>query len=344
MTIGVGLVGFGLAGQVFHAPFFAPAGLAFRAAVTSKPGALAARYPAAEAVPDIDTLLAREDVDLVVVAAPNIEHAPIARRALEAGRHVLVDKPFTITSADADMLIALANARGLVLSVYQNRRWDADFLTLRREIAGGRLGEIVAFESRYDRYKAAGLREWRGRALPGSGLLYDLGPHLVDQALVLFGMPDWLTADLATQVEGGAIDDAFLIRMGKGQLRITLTAGTLVAAHATRFAVHGRKGSFVKTGMDVQEDLLRAGTSPTEPGFGIEPESQWATFVPADGGAAEPVPSETGRYLTFYEKLREAIETGGPPPVEAKDARDVIRLVEAAHASDAEGRRIALAD
>ena len=342
MTIGVGLIGFGMAGRVFHAPLFAPAGLGLRAVMTSRADAVAARYPGVEVAGTVDAVIGRDDIDLVVVAAPNAEHVPIAHRALAAGKHVLIDKPFALTVAEADALIAAAEDKGVVLTAFQNRRWDADFLTIRRELDAGRIGEVLAYEAHYDRFKPAGLRTGAEPG-PGAGLLWNLGPHLVDQALQLFGMPDWLTADLATQAEGGRVDDAFFLRMGKGALRISLGAATLVADPLPRYAIHGRLGSLRKSGVDPQEEALKAGVRPTARGFGVEPPANRLRFHAPGGGPAEALRSESGRYLTFYERLRAAIETGAPPPVTGGEAREVVRVIEAAIASATDGRRIDLA-
>jgi scyllo-inositol 2-dehydrogenase (NADP+) len=332
-----------MAGQVFHAPLLAPAGLELRVVMTSRADEVAALYPdvEVEAAGDVDAVIGRDDVDLVVAAAPNAAHVPIARRAIAAGKHVVIDKPLALTVAEADEMIAAAEAKGVVLTAFQNRRWDADFLTIRRELDAGRIGEVLAYEARYDRFNPAGLRTGAEPG-PGAGLLWNLGPHLVDQALQLFGMPDWLVADLATQVEGGRVDDAFFIRMGRGALRLSLDAATIVADPAPRYAIHGRHGSLRKSGLDPQEEALKAGAQPTDPGFGVEVEAQWLRFHPPGGGSAEALPSETGRYLTFYERLRDTIETGAPPPVSAFEAREVVRVIAAAFASAADGRRIDL--
>lgn len=342
MATGVGLIGFGVAGRVFHAPLFAPAGLELRAVMTSRAGEVAQRCPGVDVAADVDKVIGRDDVDLVVVATPNAEHVPIARRAIAAGKHVVIDKPFALTVAEADEMIAAAETKGVVLTAFQNRRWDADFLTIRRELDAGRIGEVLAYEARYDRFNPTGLRTGAEPG-PGAGLLWNLGPHLIDQTLQLFGMPEWLVADLATHVEGGRVDDAFFIRMGKGALRLSLGAATIVADPLPRYAIHGRLGSLRKTGIDPQEEALKAGASPTEPGFGVEPEEHRLRFHPPGGGPAVALPSETGRYLTFYERLRAAIETGAPPPVTAFEAREVVRVIEAAFASAARGRRIDLA-
>ncbi|MEO1092189.1 MAG: Gfo/Idh/MocA family oxidoreductase [Pseudomonadota bacterium] len=342
-TIGIGLVGFGLAGRCFHSPFFAPAGFAFRACATSQPAELASAFPGVDAVATPQALFARDDVDLVVIASPNATHAPLARAALDAGKHVLVDKPFTLDVGTADALIALARDRGLLLAAYHNRRFDGDFQLLRHEVEAGRLGRVLSFESRIDRFKAAGLRGWRSEATAaGSGLLYDLGPHLIDQMLVLLGPPQWLFADLATDVEGGGVDDAFCLRCGGDGWRATLLARTMAADHTLRFEVHGERGSLVKTGFDAQEAAVRLGTSPLEPGFGVEASQHAARFTPADGGPARLLTAPPGRWLSFYEAMHAAIATGAPPPVTPDEARAVVAIIDAARESDATGRRVAL--
>ncbi|MGH6893688.1 MAG: Gfo/Idh/MocA family oxidoreductase [Dongiaceae bacterium] len=277
-------------------------------------------------------LIARQDIDLAVIASPNDTHAPLALAALEAGKHVLVDKPFTVTVAEADAVAATARRANRIAAVYQNRRWDADFLTLRNVLESGTLGEIVTFESRIDRYRPGVPDRWRDRPGPGAGLLYDLAPHLMDQALVLFGWPDWIEAEAMTQRKDASVVDAFFLRLGKGRLRMHLSAGALFADSGLRFGVHGTRGSFVKTGIDVQEDKLRAGASPRAPGFGAEPEVNWPMVTTIEHGkpTARRVATEPGRYLSFYEGLRKAIEGGGPVPVTAEEGRRVMLLIELA--------------
>ena len=344
MTTRVGLIGFGLAGRVFHAPLFGPAGLTLAMVATSRRDEVEAAYPATRVESDWRRVIADPGVGLAVVATPNQVHAEIAIAALDAGKHVVVDKPFAVSTAEAGRVIARAAETGLCLSVFQNRRWDADFLTLREVLDRGELGEIVSYACHYDRFRPEVAARWRDEPGPGAGLLFDLGPHLIDQALVLFGRPDWIEADVMTQRGGARGDDAFHLRLGRGRLRIALSAGLLVADNARRYAVHGTSGSFVKSGLDVQEVQLGRGENPAMEGFGIDPAENHARLTRVAGGEAEitrPV-SRPGSYAGYYTAMRAAIETGAPVPVDARDSRDGLHLIETAFEASESGRRIAL--
>lgn len=269
--IPAGLVGYGYAGGTFHAPLIAATpGLRLATIVSSRPDAVHRHWPQVRVVENITALLADPTIQLVILATPNQTHFPLAREALLAGRHVVVDKPFTITAAEADTLIALAEQQGVLLNVFHNRRWDNDFLTIQHLINQGQLGEVMTFESHFDRYRPAVRDRWRERDEPGAGLLYDLGAHLIDQALLLFGRPDHIWADLGKQREGALADDYFHIVLRFGEKRAILHAGCLVAAPPFRFAVHGTKGSYVKHGLDPQEEQLKQGIRPGDAGWGLE--------------------------------------------------------------------------
>ncbi|HEY0413068.1 MAG TPA: Gfo/Idh/MocA family oxidoreductase [Allosphingosinicella sp.] len=324
--IRVGLVGYGLAGSVFHAPLIAATPrMTLTAVMTSR--------EAPHAVLDLELLLGR--ADLVVIASPHRSHFPLARRALEAGKHVVVDKPFTVTVAEADALIALAAERERVIVPFHNRRWDGDFLTV--ETLLPRLGEVSLFEAHWDRFRP-GLREgWKEDPEQAAGLLIDLGPHLVDQALRLFGLPEAVGADLLAQRPGSRVDDYFALTLHYGRMRALLCASTLVAAPRPRFAVHGTAGSFVRFGIDPQEEALKAGADPREAGR----DAGQGMLTLADG-TRQAVPTERGRYLDFYGGVADAILDGAPVPVEAADAREGLRILEAARESSREGRVVRL--
>jgi scyllo-inositol 2-dehydrogenase (NADP+) len=340
--ISVGLVGFGLAGRYLHAPLIAAAGLHLAAIVTRQLDEVRRCFPDARVCASLTELLAEQQIDLVVVATPNHLHATQAAEALAAGKHVVVDKPMTIRAHEADELIARASARKRVLSVFHNRRWDSDFLTLRELISSGRLGEPSAFQMRWDRFRPEVRERWRERAEAGGGVLYDLAPHLIDQALTLFGWPDWVQADVFAQRDRAATDDAFEILMARGSLRISLGASSLAPDGSLRYRVHGTRASFIKSGLDVQESQLLNGHDPLAVDFGMEPEQQWGRLVNADG-SSEIVPSARGSWLEFYRAMGRSIESGEPPPVPASQARDVLRVIEAVLRSSQERRRIELA-
>jgi scyllo-inositol 2-dehydrogenase (NADP+) len=341
MRLRVGFAGFGAAGRFFHAPFVAAAGMEVAAIASSRKAEIAAVFPDARVVADFDALLAVADLDLVVIVTPNACHVAQVRAALEAGRHVVVDKPATPTRAEAEGLADLADDRGLKLGVHHNRRFDSDFLTASRVLGDGVLGEIVALRMNWDRYRPEAMGRWRDRAAPASGNLYDLGSHMIDQVLMLVGMPDWVQADVFAQRPGGETDDGFEILMGQGQRRITLGVSLISTAPRDRFRLEGRNGLFRKAGLDCQEDQLRAGLDPLAAGFGEEPEGQWGEIVAPDGSVSRVVP-ETGRWLTFYERMRQAIEGTGEVPVTMRSAGRTIGLIEAAHAAAREGRRVHL--
>lgn len=339
--IDVGLIGFGLAGASFHAPLVeAVPRLWLRSVVTSRRGEVVRAFPGAAAVADAPALFADPSIGLVVIATPNDLHAPLARAALDAGKHVVIDKPFAVDPADGRALIALAQARGLVLSVFHNRRWDSDFLTVRELLDSGVLGEVMLAELRWDRFRPAIKPGWREATVDvGGGMLADLGPHLIDQALQLFGRPDAIGADLAAQRAGVVVDDYFELTLHYGERRVILSASTLVASARPRFALHGTRGSFVKYGLDQQEALLRAGGKATDPGYGEEPAEARGMLTLADG-TAEPVATQRGDWRRYYEGVADAILDGAPPPVDPADALAGLELIALARQSAAQGRTL----
>jgi scyllo-inositol 2-dehydrogenase (NADP+) len=343
LTIAVGLVGFGFSARTLHMPLILSSGMSIVGVVTRQDAAVREALPSAHVLTDVQSLLALARLDLVVIATPNHAHFPQALAALEHGKHVVVDKPMVLSTLEADSLIQAAAQHGCKLAVFQNRRWDSDFLTLQRIAAQQLLGSIVAFEARWDRYRPAVAERWREQPQYGGGLLYDLGSHLIDQALCLFGMPDWLQAEVFTQRTGAVADDGFEIRMGKDNLRICLGASSLAADHALRYRLHGLKASYRKTGLDVQERQLRAGMSPTDPAFGVEPQAQWGQLVHGDSERDDAVSAECGRWREFYDSMRRSIEQGAPVPVSAEQARGVLMIIEATRRSSDEGCRISFA-
>jgi scyllo-inositol 2-dehydrogenase (NADP+) len=326
--IRAGLVGYGLAGSAFHAPLIRACGrMELSAVMTSRDVPLAVRA--------LDELLERSD--LVVVASPNATHFDIARAAIEAGKHVVVDKPFTPTIGEADELIALAAASRVKLTVFYNRRWDSDFLTVRELLP--ELGDVRLYEAHWDRFRPALREGWKEEPDGTTGVLNDLGPHLIDQALVLFGMPEALTADIAAQREGSRIDDYFELTLHYGAMRVVLASSSLVAAARPRFAVHGSGGSFVKYGLDPQEAAMKTGADPLDAGFGFDDSDGVLT---APHGTRQTIKSERGCYARFYEQVADSIMGGTPLPVDAADARAVTQNIELARQSARDGRRRAV--
>ncbi|NID05357.1 oxidoreductase [Luteibacter jiangsuensis] len=340
--IRTGLIGYGTAGAVFHAPLIAAAsGLRLTAIASRRAEEIARDFPEAKAYENPQSLIDDPDIELVVIATPNETHAALARAALEAGKHVVVDKPFTLDAGEAEALIALADAAGRKLSVFQNRRWDSDFLTVRRLVDDGRLGGIAYYEAHFDRFRPEIKQGWRETEAPGAGLLYDLGAHLIDQALVLFGLPHAVTADVARQRAAARADDYFHVVLDYGRRRAVLHASVLVRDPGPRYLVHGDGGSFVKYGIDSQEAALREGRRPGGEGWGEDDPALFGRFTDADGTAAT-IDSLPGRYTAYYDGIAASIRDDAPLPVEAREARDVIRVIEAAQISARERRTILL--
>jgi scyllo-inositol 2-dehydrogenase (NADP+) len=341
----VALAGYGVAGASFHAPLIsATDGLVLQAVVTRDPERrvqLAARYPGVVAADALVDVVA--DVDLVVVASPNRFHVDLAQTALEAGKHVVVDKPLAVTSAQARALAAQADAAGVVLTAFHNRRWDDDFLTLRRVLDEGRLGRVLRLESRFDRWRPQ-IKEdaWREEGDPadGGGLLLDLGSHLVDQAVQLLGPVKTVYAELDVRRPGAVVeDDVFIALAHESGARSHLWAGVYAADAPPRLRVLGDEAAFVSFGLDPQEAALRGGASPQDPGFGLREPGLEATLHEGSGAVEERLRMEPGRWVAFYEGVVAAIRGDGnvAPPVTASEAVGVLELLEAARDSAARG-------
>jgi scyllo-inositol 2-dehydrogenase (NADP+) len=342
--IGVGLVGYGLAGSALHAPLVgAEERLRLRTVASSRPERVRRDLPAVRVVATPAELLDDPGVELVVVAAPTAAHHRLAAMALRAGRHVVVEKPLTPSASEADDLIRLAEEQGRLLSVFHQRRWDGDFLTVERCIRAGLLGRVSTYVARYDRFRPHLEGGWRERDLPGSGVLYDLGAHLVDQALHLFGLPATVLAEVCAQRPGAVSDDYFHLLLGYGELRVILHAGSLVRAPGPHFEVHGDRGSLVKHGLDPQAAALEAGARPGDPGWGREPEDRYATLTTELGGLqlGGRLATVPGSYEVFYERMALAIMGDGPVPVRPQAARDAVWVLECALRSSREGRVVA---
>ncbi|MET7937747.1 Gfo/Idh/MocA family oxidoreductase [Streptomyces sp. NPDC005322] len=354
----VGLIGYGLAGSVFHAPLIAATeGLVLDTIVTSSPERqrqARAEHPDVRLADSADELWGRADeLDLIVIASPNRTHVPLARAALEAGLPVVVDKPLAATAAEAEELAALADARGLLLSVFQNRRWDNDFLTLRKLMADGALGEVQRFESRFERWRPQLKGGWResGDPAEAGGLLYDLGSHLVDQALTLFGPVVSVYAEVDVRRPGAQTDDdTFVALTHANGVRSHLWMSAITAQLGPRFRVLGSQAGYVKYGLDPQEAALREGLRPGAPAaepWGAEPESTWGRLgageSPLTGGGV-PVPTLPGDYPAYYAAIATALREGTPPPVTAAEAAAALRVLEAARQSAAETRTIRIED
>jgi scyllo-inositol 2-dehydrogenase (NADP+) len=347
-TIRVGLIGFGIGGQIFHAPFLTTMkGLQLakiRAAKADQVAVAKARYPDAAIVSTSEEICNDPSIELVVITTPNTFHYSLAMQALQAGKHVVIDKPFTINTKDADELIAFAAKQNLVLSVYQSRRFDSDFFTVQKIIKNNLLGDLVEMESRYDRFRNfLKPNAWREEDIPGSGILYDLGAHLIDQAQALFGLPVCVSADISIQRKGGKAVDNFEVILHYLGLKVSLKAGMLVREPLPRFILLGNDGSYVKYGLDVQEDALKSGfTSVTKSNWGIEPPELWGTLNTEIKGQhfVGKIESEKGDYTRFYQNIYNTILGNEQLIVSPLQARNNIRMIELAMLSNAEKRTV----
>jgi predicted dehydrogenase len=337
-TVNVALIGYGFAGQRFHVPLIASTRELRLAVVASRQRELVMSALPDVEVTDAQTALMHRNIDLVVIASPNDSHFSLARDALQAGKHVIVDKPFTTTLAEARQLADLAHASGRLLSVFQNRRWDSDFLTVRAVISEGLLGEVLHFESRIDRFRPQIRDRWRERAGPGSGLWFDLGPHLVDQALQLFGMPRQISATLCRQRPAAQTDDWAHVILDYGRRQIILHCSLLAASGSPRFMVHGMNASVMKRLPDQQEAQLLAGMKPGDQGWGVD--ADFALLYDGSGGGPREIETRRGDYREFYRAIARALTAGGPNPVTPEEAIQVMTIMEAAVRSSDRGQKI----
>lgn len=341
-TIDVGLVGFGFAGRTFHAPVIqAVAGLRL-AAIVQRHGDEAARaYPDLRIVGSVAELLQLGSIRLAVIATPNGTHFDLARQCLLGGCDVVVDKPFVPTYEQAAELVSLAQKQGRTLSVYQNRRWDGDFKTVRELVHSAALGQIVLYESHYDRYRLQPRPgSWREREGQATGVLFDLGPHLIDQALVLFGEPLAVSADVRIERETAVVDDAFDVTLHYAKLRACLRVTMLASRAGPHFLLHGTKGTYVKYGLDPQEEALKRGEKPGSDAWGAEPEQAWGKLFLPDG-SERAIPTHAGDYRGYYENIRDAILAKADLAVTPQQALSVMRIIELAWQSSRERRVVA---
>jgi predicted dehydrogenase len=339
MGIRTGIIGFGTSGRVFHAPFIeANPEFSLDVIVTGNEERAAAAqglYPDARVVATPEELFAA-DLDLVVIGSPSGTHVALAHRALDAGLAVVVDKPFSVTAAEGTELVDKAERLGLALSVFQNRRWDGDFLTLKQLIASGALGQVRRFESRFEWWKPEVKKSWKAEATvaEGGGILYDLGAHLIDQAIQLFGSVTDVYSEVVTRRPGGAADDdAFVSLLHEGGVRSQLWMNGLAAQVGPRFHVLGSESGYTKWGLDGQEPALIAGAKPSDADYGVESEKSWG--LAGIDGALQPVPAVRGQYDTFYALLADGLLRDGAVPVDPRESIEVIRLIERIHSSRA---------
>ncbi|MEL7160753.1 MAG: Gfo/Idh/MocA family oxidoreductase [Bacteroidota bacterium] len=328
IPIRVAIIGYGLSGRYLQAPFFA-AHPGFRVVriVTSREDEVRTDFPGLEATAKVETVLADPAVDLVAICTPNATHYDLTRAALDAGKHVLVDKPACPTAFQLREVRDLAASKNLRLFVFQNRRWDSDFLTVQQVLQNGDLGRLVQYEARYDRWKPEpNAKAWKETPGPGAGMLYDLGAHILDQAIVLFGRPHNVSGHTWSERPGSDIPDAFHLWLDYGTHRATLSCSVLVREPTARYRLHGDRGSFVKYGIDQQEDHLKAGLRPGDAGFGDEPAAQWGILHTSAGRITQP--TLTGNWYGLFDNIHTVLTKGEKPAVPLDDVVLQLEIIE----------------
>lgn len=330
------VVSYGMSGSIFHAPLLhIHKGFHLKSILQRKSNSALEKYPYVTVAKSYEELLKDDEIELIIVNLPDNMHYDFATRALEAGKHVIVEKPFTTYTSDGKKLIELAEKKNCLLSVFQNRRWDGDFLTVQKIISRKILGRLVEYESHFDRYRNYIQDSWKEDPDARTGTLFNLGSHLIDQALVLFGMPKAVYADVRILRTGGKVDDTFDLKLYYPEIKVTLKAGYLVREPGPRFQLHGTNGSYIKYGVDPQEEALKSGVSPAIPEWGTEPESEWGMLnTDLDGvhfrGKVETI---AGSYLLFYSNIYDAVRNSLELAVKPGEALNVIKIIEAAYLS-----------
>jgi scyllo-inositol 2-dehydrogenase (NADP+) len=336
-AIQTAVIGFGVAGQIFHAAIVhAVPGLELAGIVQRHGDDAAKAYPKAKVYRDAEEAFKDPAIHLVVVATPNESHFDLGSRALAAGKHVVIDKPMTLSSGDANALVDLASKKNRIVSAYQNRRWDGDFRTVQRLLDAGTLGKLISFESHFDRWRPQRKPQvWRESGASGGGILWDLGPHLIDQALVLFGNPTHIFADVRSERAGAVMDDAFDVHLYYPALSVFLRSSCMACVPGARFTLRGTQGSYVKYGLDPQEDALKRGERFESASWGEERSTDWGTLTIDDAGTivSQPLETERGDYRGYYANVRDAILGREPLAVSGAQAARVIRLLELARES-----------
>ena len=328
-AIRVGLIGYGYASKTFHAPLISGTpGMTLAAVSSSDESKVLADWPVVKVVSEPGQLFSDPTLDLIVIPTPNDTHFPLAKAALEAGKHVVVDKPFTVTLSQARELDVVAKREGRLLSVFHNRRWDSDFLTVKALINEGLLGEVGYFESHFDRYRPQVRNRWREQGGPGSGIWYDLGPHLLDQVVNLFGLPVSMNVDLAQLRPGSQSTDYFHAVLAYPQRRVVLHGTLLAAAETARYIIHGSRGSYVKYGLDPQEERLKGGDRLPQEDWGYDMRDGLLTRVEGEERSEESWLTLPGNYPAYYAAIRDALNGSGDNPVPAGQAIHIMELIE----------------
>lgn len=341
--ISTAVLSYGMSGRVFHCPLLAAhEGFSLDGIVIRKPGQMIDHHPTAKVYHSIQEIIQSPAIELIVVNLPNEFHCAVALAALKAGKHVILEKPFTVTSAEAEMLIEEAVLADRVLTVFHNRRWDGDFLTVKRVIEENRLGRVVEFEAHFDRFRNfVQANTWKEEQRPGSGILYNLGSHMIDQALNLFGKPQFVDARVGIQRSGSKVDDFYDIRMEYADKLAILKSSYLVREPGPRYVVHGERGSFVKYGTDPQEQALAEGKKPGSANWGIEQPEYWGKLnTESDGGYIGSLETIPGNYLEFYNGVYRSIREGVKPDVTPQQAHQCVQIIEACLISNREKRAV----
>ncbi|MHA2937110.1 oxidoreductase [Vibrio sp. RC27] len=337
--IRVGVIGYGNSANTFHIPLIqSTESMILTAISSSKSSILKVEHPSVVIFNSAEQLITSKKVDLVIITAPNQFHFSLAKLCLESGVHVVVEKPMVTTSREAEELIILAKKNALVLSVFHNRRWDGDFLTLQKLQKNNALGEIRLFESRFDRFRPIVRQRWREEPGPGAGIWYDLGSHLVDQAIHLFGMPNALTARCLPLRDGSKTTDYFHVLLHYQNLEVVLHASSFCAAPNTRFRLEGSLGSFVKYGFDPQEEHLKSGIAPDNLGYGVDNKEHYGSLY--SESSVDLIETEIGCYQHYYHAIATAINAGGINPIDPADAVKVLKILESAEQSSKQGKTI----
>jgi len=342
----VGIASFGMSGRIFHAPLLSHhKKFRIKRILERSKNETQALYPSLIESRSLEDLFRDDEIELIIVNTPDHTHFEIAKKCLKAGKHVVVEKPFTQTVEQGKKLVQLAKQKGKILSVFQNRRWDGDFLTVQRIVQQHLLGRLVDYEAHFDRYKnIVSLNTWKDQASTGAGVLYNLGSHMIDQVLVLFGMPEAVTGFLKIMREGGKVDDWYDIRLHYPDVNVSLKSSLLVKEPGPRYILHGTQGSFLKWGTDPQEEALKQGKNPNESDWGREEEKYWGTLITEKDGITkrEKYESLLGNYSAFYDAFYESIVHGKELPVKPEEALNGIRIIEAVQKSSKTRKTIEL--
>jgi predicted dehydrogenase len=340
-TVRVGLIGYGYAGKTFHAPLIRSVpGLQLTVVGSRKRDAVMADLSGVAVCSNVEEVAVHSEIDLLVIASPNDSHYSLAAVALRAGKNVVVDKPFTVKLEDARSLVQLAEERGKLLSVFHNRRWDSEVLAAKAILNSGALGEISHFETHIDRFRPQVRQRWREQTGPGAGLWFDLGPHLIDQAMQLFGVPQTINANFAVQRKNGETDDWAHVQLNYKSLRVILHTSLLAAGGVPRSVLHGSLGSWVKFGADVQEKQLIAGMLPGSVGFGNDPDP--GIFREGSTGKQTRIPAPLANQADYYSAIRDALWGKGPNPVPPEQASAVMSVLLTSFQSGASGQVLPL--